>query len=246
MVAKSESRENKWISLREFARRHHIRHRAVQKAIESGRVGGDAIMRAANGRLTGIDPEIAEQQWARNTDPIEAAKSGKTIMTPFAHVKPIPAASASADRPDAPQDGESNAGQPPVDVGDAGQPPLDVGDAGLPPAAKPGDDPHGFYEARARKAKTDADNADLDYLRKIGQLVMVEDVQRVQFELFRRLRDNMMLIPDRLAPRLAAETDPMRVHHLLAEETRKALSEFSSTIAAEAAAGSGVREHALP
>ncbi len=75
-----------WVSLREFARRRGVSLQAVQKAIASGRV--TAVRRADSGadgqpgRITGIEVNQAAAQWNRNTDPNEAAKSGKVIPAP--------------------------------------------------------------------------------------------------------------------------------------------------------------------
>lgn len=77
-----------WVSLREFARRRGVSLQAVQKAIASGRVA--AVRRADPGtagqlgRILAIEVSAATQQWNRNTDPTEAAKSGKVIPAPAA------------------------------------------------------------------------------------------------------------------------------------------------------------------
>lgn len=84
-----------FIALRAYARRRAVRLSAVQKAIESRRVHGAAI-REEGGRITGIDPELADQQWAQNTDPVEAARSGKL---PPAAVPVAPAPGATLEKP---------------------------------------------------------------------------------------------------------------------------------------------------
>ena len=77
-----------WVSLREFARRRGVSLQAVQKAIASGRVTAvrraDAGPEGQPGRILGIEVNAATQQWNRNTDPTEAAKSGKVIPAPAA------------------------------------------------------------------------------------------------------------------------------------------------------------------
>jgi hypothetical protein len=69
-----------FVSLREFSRRLDVRLSAVQKAIRTGRV--TCVKRDATGRLVGVNPELGLQEWARNTDPCEAVKSGKIIEAP--------------------------------------------------------------------------------------------------------------------------------------------------------------------
>lgn len=67
-----------YISLRAFGRKHGGMHvRAVQKAIESGRVPESCVLRKADGTLCGIHDERAWEAWQRNTDPVAAAKNGK-------------------------------------------------------------------------------------------------------------------------------------------------------------------------
>lgn len=69
-----------FVSLREFSRRLGVTLSAVQKAITTNRVV--SVKRDARGRLVGVDPDLGLQEWARNTDPCEAAKSGKVIEAP--------------------------------------------------------------------------------------------------------------------------------------------------------------------
>lgn len=86
-----------FMALRAYARRRGVRLSAVQKAIESRRVHGAAI-REEGGRITGIDPELADQQWATNTDPVEAARSGTGVQAPALQLTPAP----GGDKPAAP------------------------------------------------------------------------------------------------------------------------------------------------
>lgn len=65
------------MSLRAYARHRGDALSAVQKAIADGRVSAGAVRRDETGRLTGIDQEIADRDWASNTDPVEALKNHK-------------------------------------------------------------------------------------------------------------------------------------------------------------------------
>lgn len=69
-----------WMSIRAFARRIGVRHRAVQKAIEAGRI--TAVKRDADGDLEAVDAEAAVVEWAANTDPEQAARNGKFLVPP--------------------------------------------------------------------------------------------------------------------------------------------------------------------
>lgn len=68
-----------WISLRAYARHRGVTLSAVQKAIESRRI---TAIREKGGRVTGVEKNQADQQWAARTDPAEAARSGTFIAPP--------------------------------------------------------------------------------------------------------------------------------------------------------------------
>ena len=60
-------------------------------------------------------------------------------------------------------------------------------------------------------------------LKEREELVPTADVKREAFTLGRQIRDNVMGIPDRVAPLLAAAQDSREVHRLLSDELRTAL-----------------------
>lgn len=65
---------------------------------------------------------------------------------------------------------------------------------------------------------------------KRGKLVDAEKVKSEVFELARMVRSNMLAIPDRLSPKLAAERDERKVHKELVFEIKKALRELQEII----------------
>ena len=69
--------------------------------------------------------------------------------------------------------------------------------------------------------------AKIEFEERSGKLVSRDEVQVAAFNKFRTFRDGMLNIPDRVAAVLAAESDPARVHEILATEIRKALLEFA-------------------
>lgn len=94
-----------------------------------------------------------------------------------------------------------------------------------------------FMHYKARLAK-------LEYEERVGMLVSKAEVQVAGFNTGRRIRDNMLNIPDRvvgavaaevrsavseagLAPELAGRLDLARVYSILAAEIRSALQEFA-------------------
>jgi hypothetical protein len=77
---------------------------------------------------------------------------------------------------------------------------------------------HETYRARLAK---------LDYEERIGHLVAAAEVRDAAFNTYRRFRDAMLNIPNRIAPVLAAENDAAVVHEVLAAAIREALGEFA-------------------
>jgi hypothetical protein len=73
------------------------------------------------------------------------------------------------------------------------------------------------------KAAYEAKLTELEFKQRNGELVSTRDVKSQAFTLARAVRDGMMGIADRLAPQLAAATDPRQVHAMLTTEIRVAL-----------------------
>lgn len=155
------------LSLRAYAQHRGVALAAVQKAITTGRIT------TVDGK---IDPEIADKQWAENSNARSAAPTEKA--------KP---ASAAAD-----------------------------GGTGA-----------NYQVARAIREQFAARNAKLDYDERIGRLLDRDAVEKAAFESHRQIRDFMLAIPDRLAPILAAESDPQKVLRILDDEIRARLTEFA-------------------
>lgn len=77
---------------------------------------------------------------------------------------------------------------------------------------------------QAFKFEVDARAKLLALKERQGQLVDAEEVRRQGFELSRTCRDQILGVPSRLAPELAAETDPFKVHQVLERELAEALA----------------------
>ena len=87
-----------------------------------------------------------------------------------------------------------------------------------------------YAQSRAIKEAYNARLAKLEYEEKSGALVRTDSVKVAWFNMLRVLRDRVLNIPDRMAPLLAAETDPKQVRELLEAELRQILNDASDTI----------------
>lgn len=87
-----------------------------------------------------------------------------------------------------------------------------------------------FAQSRAIKEAYNARLAKLSYEEKSGALVRTDTVKVAWFNALRVLRDRALNLPDRLAPLLAAETDPKIVRDLLEEELRTVLADAADAI----------------
>jgi hypothetical protein len=87
-----------------------------------------------------------------------------------------------------------------------------------------------FAQSRAIKEAYNARLAKLSYEEKSGALVRTDNVKVSWFNTLRVVRDRTLNLPDRLAPILAAETDPKIVREMLEEELRIILNDASDAI----------------
>lgn len=70
----------------------------------------------------------------------------------------------------------------------------------------------------------------LNYERLDGTLVPSEDVREAAFEKARLLRDQLLNIPNRIAPILAAEQDSKKSHEILTNEIRQCLETIAGDL----------------
>ena len=85
-----------------------------------------------------------------------------------------------------------------------------------------------FQTSRAVKETYAAKMAMLDFEERTKGLVNADEVRVSAFNLGRRVRDRLLLIPHRIAAILAAEMDADKVEKTLADELRKAMEELTS------------------
>lgn len=83
-----------------------------------------------------------------------------------------------------------------------------------------------YAAARAIRESYQAKREKLAYERDVGKLVDADEVRAATFKAARSARDRMLGIPARLAPVLAAVSDPAEVQRLLEEAITQACAEL--------------------
>jgi len=182
------------LSIRGYARHRGVSHTAVRKAAAAGRI---------TARPDGIDPTVADQEWAASTDLSRPRNSvigvPKKRRDPGASPDPLGAIGpATGEAPNGPT------------TGDAAR--LVSSYAGSRAVRE-------AYQARLAK---------LEFEQKSGKLVDADEVRAQIFALGRRARDGLLGMPDRLAPILAGQADPAVIHRLLTDEIALVLAELTA------------------
>ncbi len=192
------------ISFSDFARLKGVSAAAVTTACKS-RIK-EAIVERNGKRM--LDRDKALELWDRNT-----RRNGSERVSDEARQR---------DRRELAIDVAGALPPPPVQV------PAATGDQlknlimGLPEDQIPG-----LGVSRERKEHYNAEIARLQALKEREELVPTADVKRMASTLGRQIRDNILAIPNRVAPLLAAARDSAEVHRLLNEELRTALRVLS-------------------
>lgn len=86
--------------------------------------------------------------------------------------------------------------------------------------------PGTYQDARARREEAEAKLAELKAGQLEGDLVRGREAYQRSFEFFRRLRDRILLIPDRVYAGFAAESDGQTIKLNLEAELIEALGQF--------------------
>lgn len=87
-----------------------------------------------------------------------------------------------------------------------------------------------FVESQARRECARANMAELEYKRRIGELILADDVDQEWFRIGRIVRDNLKNIARRLAAQLAAESDQFRCEQMIDEEIDRVLETMNEQI----------------
>lgn len=70
----------------------------------------------------------------------------------------------------------------------------------------------------------------LEYQKKSGELITIEEVRKSIYEASKIIRDGLTSIPARLAPRLAFESDPHTCRTMIEEEINKQLNTLNGIL----------------
>jgi hypothetical protein len=163
----------------------------------------------------------ARQRGVSDTAVHKAIKSGRITPEPDGTINPVKA-NAAWDRNSDPAQQRKKPTPAPVPK-NRPQPIQPAVQIPSPPKAAGPD----FQTSRAVKETYAAKMAMLDFEERTKGLISTDEVRVSAFNLARRVRDRLQLIPHRLAAVLAAENDADQVEKLLEKEIRKALEELT-------------------
>ena len=184
------------MSIRDYAAHRRARglpggsKAAVQKAILAGRISRTGSLK--------IDPEVADREWAENSNPAQL-RPGSLVPASGHDPAPPPATKSR---------GPARGGHPPRSPEDEGHADSDA---------------QSFARSRAIREDYNARIARLEYEEAAGNLVARGAVGREQFRLARDTRNNVLAVPSRVDALLAATSDPAEVRRILTEDLIRAL-----------------------
>lgn len=177
----------------------------------------NTISQAALGRALGLSPAAITKLKGQGmpVDSVEAAQAWREARQNVAARKPAPSSLSSSESP--------------VSALRV-FPPLHRPDPGVP-----GPDRHGLADdlgedrdaARTRREISEANIAEMTEARLARELIRVAVVQAQLGTDYATLREAMLQIPARLAPKLAAESDPAAIQVMLHAEIHQALQEMA-------------------
>lgn len=195
------------LSLRAYARRRNVSHTAVVKAVKSGRLTA-ALVRS--GRRIKVDPAKADLEWDANTDPARGTDPKHRAGGVAPGTMP------------------ANAGTTKRQVGLYGPELEDIAGELEHGAGTGSTTGLGLSEIRRQHIGIQARLAQLDLDERTGLLVRANQVRAEAFAMARAVRNAMLLIPNRVAPLLASETDAHTIRQMLTHEITNALEALST------------------
>lgn len=230
------------ISIRKYAQRKGCSDPAVLKAIKTGKIINGCIIDEKGNKK--IIPEIADAEWKSNSDPVRAKMGARfdipsTVQesvkqeapapspAPKPKPKPKPSPKASPALESNPKTAKLKQTTKPPKSTQVSIPAADV--APVVPdrtTLKPVQDD---TLAAARKAQEvyKAKIAELDYKKRIGDLVAKDEVYKSLFAFGQELRTQFQAIPDRVVDNMLAASSRNEAHIILYEAITKVLENLA-------------------
>ena len=192
------------MGFREYARHRQVTLRAVQKAIEAGRIVtvGEAPARK-------IDSDQADRDWRANTDP--AAQSL------------LYSAGPAATTAGGTNTSEAEAGMA-AGPGAATSAAPGITDPEDEPAPPDQTDEYRNERAKRERLRREREEIELEELR--GNVVPLADAEITVFTAFRTLRDSTLQVATRIKDRCAATSDPFMVEQIIEAEIAASFARF--------------------
>jgi hypothetical protein len=85
-----------------------------------------------------------------------------------------------------------------------------------------------YGQARARREQAEAERSELELARELEQVIEAKPSASGVFTAFRALRDQLMVQPRKMAPKLASMTDPVEIRVLLEQAQRDVLHQVAT------------------
>ncbi len=104
-------------------------------------------------------------------------------------------------------------------------PPADTGAAATPRGRR---QVGTYLENRASLDFWKSELARLEFQKQEGLLIEAADVEKATLAAYQKVRDSLLMMPERLFSVLAGEEDPAKILHILDTEVRLALEELSN------------------
>ncbi len=190
------------ISMREFSRRVGVQLRAVQFAIETGRIKIAERRPAGKQTRVFIDWETQAQAWEQNRDP---GKKNRPTSREMAQGTEVQHTGEKKTKPSAGAQAHSSPGRPKADA---------------PPSQ--------YQIARSAREAFNAKMAELNYKKSAGALVELDKVKALYFDIARTVQQNLLNIPGRVSAIVSAKTDEREIYNLIEKEIMLVLESLSN------------------
>ena len=215
------------MGFREYARHRKVTLRAVQKAIEAGR-----ITVVGEGAQRRIDADQADRDWRANTDPAAQSllySAGPETTAGGANTTPEAEAGMAA--------GPGAATSTPLDSGAA----SGISEPDDPP---PSDQTGEYRVERAKRERIRREREEIELEEIRGNYVPLAEAEITVFTAFRTLRDAMLQVAARVKDRCAAVTDPFMVEQVIEAEIAATFARFDPAKMVQTSAADDEEEEA--